>query len=212
MTVAYPLQWPQHKPRTPSYDRVHGRFGKRRERFGIEPITLSQGCKRVRDELGKYGKRFYRVDMDGIVISTMLQVRKTDGMPRSGQRKPDDPGAAVYFDLDNKPRCIPCDKYIRLEDNIAAIAGAIECLRTLERYDTSMAEAAYTGFDALPPPDHIMSRSWRDVLNYYGNSLHECESNYKSARAKSHPDRGGDVNIFNDVQKAWEQAQVELGN
>ena len=74
MTTAYPLQWQQHKPRTSLLDRIHGRFGKKKSQgYGIEPITLHQACKRVRDELGKYGKRYYRVDMDGIVISTMMQ-------------------------------------------------------------------------------------------------------------------------------------------
>lgn len=213
MTTAYPLQWPPQQKRTPKSERRYGRFGTR-EGYSTRSITLAGACRRVREELDKYTQpgRNYRVDMDSIIVSTMLRVRKTDGMPKSGQRMPEDPGAAVYFELDGRPRVIASDAFTRLEDNIAAIAGVIEALRKIERYGSQMAEAAYTGFDALPSPDFVVTRSWRDVLDYYGSSIREAKSAYMRARKIAHPDHGGSDSKFEEVNRAWKQAQSEIGD
>lgn len=207
-----PLCWPSWFPRTPAHKRTSARFGKRNDQgYGIKEITLAQAVRRVREQLSAFTKagRSYRCDPDAVIISSDLLLRN-DGLPRSGQRKPDDPGVAVYFTLDGKDRCIPCDMYLRIEDNLAAVAATLEALRTIERHGSQMFEAAFTGFDALPSPDHLMSRSWRDVLDYYGDDLTECERCYQRKRKAAHPDHGGNAAAFDDVQRAWEQAQGEL--
>jgi len=73
---AYPLCWPAHKPRTSNEDRQYGRFSKKDNRGWGGNISLHQATRRVVDELNKYTKygRTYRVDPDGIVISTNLKV------------------------------------------------------------------------------------------------------------------------------------------
>lgn len=75
-----------------------------------------------------------------------------------------------------------------------------------------MFEAAFSGFDALPPPDHAFSRSWQDVLDYYGQDIYEAELQYQRKRKATHPDHGGTTDQFNEVQNAWEQAKQELEN
>jgi hypothetical protein len=208
-----PLSWPSWFPRTPAHKRVSARFGKRNDRgYGLKEVTLSQATSRLFEQVRAYTKsgHRWRIDPDDVIISSDLQLRN-DGLPRSGQRKPDDPGVAVYFKLDGKDRCIPCDMYLRIEDNLAAIAATLEALRTIERHGSQMFEAAFTGFDALPSPDHVMARSWRDVLDYYGSSYSEAELCYQRKRKATHPDHGGTDEAFNEVQVAWKLAQEELG-
>lgn len=207
-----PLCWPTWFPRTPATERTWGRFGKRGDRgWGRSALTLAQARSRVLQQLSMFTKpgQTYRCDPDSIIISSDLAVRQ-DGLPRSGQRKPDDPGVAVYFILDGKDRCIPCDVYLRVEDNLAAIAATIEALRTIERHGSQMFEAAFTGFDALPSPDHVVGRSWRDVLDYYGDSFREAQQAYFRARKNAHPDHGGNTDAFHEVEQAWKQATEAL--
>lgn len=207
-----PLCWPHWKPRTKWQERKFGRFGTKGDRWGVKEITLAQARNRLFDELGKFTKsgHAWRCDPSDVIISTDLALRN-DGLPRSGQKKPDDPGVAVYFELDSKPRCIPCDQYNRIEDNLAAIAATVAALRTIERHGSQMFEAAFSGFDALPSPDFTVGRSWRDVLNYYGDDLAECKRQYRRAAKDAHPDAGGNDAAFSEVGEAWEQAQEALG-
>lgn len=207
-----PLCWPTWFPRTQASDRKRAQFGKKNDRgYGRKDLTLNEATRRVLDELWSFSSKskFYRCVADEAIISTNLDLR-LDGLPRSGQKTPSDPGVAVYFTLDGVQRCIPCDVYLRIEDNLAAVAATIEALRTIERHGSQMFEAAFSGFDALPSPDHVMSRSWRDVLDYYGNDYYEAEKAYQVARKKAHPDYKGSDKEFIEVQEAWQKAKQEL--
>ena len=176
-------------------------------------ITLSQAITRVREELERFTKvgQHHRVNVNDFIISTDLALRN-DGLPRSGQKKPDDPGVAVYFDLNDVSRCLACDQYFRIEDNLAAIAATLAALRTIERHGSQLFEAAFTGFTALPGPDHVVGRSWRDILDYYGSDIDECAHNYRKLRGEAHPDKGGSTESFDEVTRAWAQALVEIVN
>lgn len=211
--AASPLSWPPGKPRTPPNDLKQGRFGKRNSSgWGLKELSVAEARHRVIDALDKftrYGKA-YRVPPDSIIISTDLALRN-DGLPRSGQREPSDPGVAVYFKLDDQAQCIPCDVYNRIADNLAAIADCIEALRTLERHDASLMRAAFTGFAQLASPDAMARPHWRTVLNTDSSNLEEVRKAFRSALGVAHPDRGGSSEAFHRVQEAWAQAQNELG-
>lgn len=207
-----PLCWPNWFPRTEAGERKRAQFGTKNDRgWGKKELTLSQSTQRVLSELSSFTRngRPWRCNPDNVIISSDLELR-LDGFPRSGQKKPNDPGVAVYFTLDGVQRCIPCDVYLRIEDNLAAVAATIEALRTIERHGSQMFEAAFSGFDALPAPDHVVGRSWRDVLDYYGNHLFEAELQYQRKRKAAHPDHKGTEEQFIEVQNAWEQAKQEL--
>jgi hypothetical protein len=208
-----PLCWPAQHKRTDKDSRVYGRFGtKVHQNYGIASLTIAQACKRVLDQLSMFnrmGKR-PRCDIKNVIISSDLELR-SDGLPKSKSKKPTDPGAAVYFTLDGEQRVIPCDSYTTIEDNLAAVAATIEALRAIERHGSQMFKAAFTGFAALPGPDHILKRSWRDILDYYGNDYAEAEKQYRRQCSKTHPDKdGGNAAAFDEVQQAWKQAQGEL--
>lgn len=209
---ASPLSWPPGKPRTPANDRKQGRFGKRGgSGYGLKELTVAEARSRVTEALDKFTRsgQAYRVPPDSIIISTNLALRN-DGLPRSGQRDPSDPGAAVYFQLDGQNQCIPCDVYSRIADNLAAIADCIEALRTLERHDASLMRAAFTGFAQLASPEAMGRPHWRTVLNTDSHDPEEVRKAYKTAQRATHPDRGGSSEAFHAVQEAWSQAKAEL--
>lgn len=209
---ASPLCWPSGKARTPAAERKQGRFGKRNSNgWGLKELTVAEGRDRVLAALDRFTRagQNYRVPADTIIISSDLALRN-DGLPRSGQREPTDPGVAIYFELDGQQQCIPCDVYTRIADNMAAVADCIESLRTLERHDADLMRAAFTGFAQLASPEAMAMPHWRSVLTD-SNDLAEVRQAYRRASRDAHPDRGGSAEAFHRVQQAWEQAQQELG-
>ena len=210
--TASPLSWPAAKPRTPADERKNGRFGKRNSNgWGLKELTVAEARSRVTDALDKFTRsgQTYRVPPESIIISSDLALRN-DGLPRSGQREPSDPGVAVYFQLDGQAQCIPCDVYHRIADNLAAVADCIEALRTLERHDASLMRAAFTGFAQLASPEAMGRPHWRTVLDTDSNDINEVRKAFRSALGRVHPDRGGSNEAFHRVQEAWRKAQTEL--
>jgi hypothetical protein len=121
-------------------------------------ISIADGVQRVRLELDRMGIR----DAD-IVISTNLHLR-LDGLPKSGQAQPADPGAAVYWRTKDGQRCMAIDQYDRVEHNLAAIAATLDAMRAIKRHGgAEILDRAFTGFTALPAP-MAGGKPWRQVL------------------------------------------------
>ena len=192
ISEGYPLQWPSGWPRI-SYPT--------RARFQTSFATAVRELLRELDLLGA----------TDIVISSNLQLRR-DGLPYSNQRQPEDRGIAVYFNLNGEQQCIPCDKWDLTEDNIQAIRLTVAALRGLERWGAKeMVDAAFRGFKALPasgestPSDQ---RLWHEVLEVSPNASWEVvEAAYRRLLHKVHPDKGGSVQAFTEVQNAFKQAK-----
>lgn len=187
----YPLSWPQGWPR-----KKHS--GK--SRYGDRSID------KAREALS------YEVRLLGgmdLIISSNLQLRM-DGLPRSGQRQPDDKGVAVYFKYKDKPMCFACDSWNHVEDNIWAIKLTIEAIRQIERAGASeLLERAFRGFAALPAPNDV---NWCEVLQLPpGASFEEIRSTYRELVKRHHPDAGGNAEDFHRIQKAFEKAMEEKG-
>lgn len=170
MTTAYPLAWPTGWPRKTDSQRADARFG-RQQRSTVnytngtsaswshkKALTVSDGVKRVLDELRRLGAR-----PGCTVISTNVVLRQ-DGLPRSGQREPGDSGVAVYWhDLTGAPRVMAIDQYRAVADNLAAVAATLEAMRAIERHGgAQILERAFTGFTALPAP--AAPGSWRELI------------------------------------------------
>jgi hypothetical protein len=145
-----------------------------------------------------------------VIISSDLKLR-TDGLPLSGQREPDDQGVAVWWAEGDGHRVIALDKYHRIADNIYAVAKTIEALRGIERWGSGeILQRTFTGFTALP---HLSTDTWWSVLGVQAHTpTAEVEAVYKSKRSAAHPDRlTGSVTEFNLVQEAWNAFQKERG-
>lgn len=201
MIEAYPLCWPAGRPRA--------------HKFGRENARFDMSFSRARDEIVRQiemmcGKYEWMRRETGLIISTNVALRR-DGLPLASQRQPEDPGVAVYFTYKKRQMCFACDRWNRVEDNMQAIAKTIDALRGIARWGTGdMMEAAFTGFTALPAPGQT-SRNWRDVLGVGPDaSRQQIDDAYKRLRSQHHPDKGGSAEQFNEVQKAYEQAQREL--
>jgi hypothetical protein len=207
---AYPLAWPASKPRTPYHRRTRAKFRSGKgawtsDSFGnsryesAKALTVAGARERVLKELD-------RIDARYAVLSTNLETR-LDGLPRSGQRMPDDPGVALYFQLKAKPIVLACDRYDRVEDNIAAIAAHIDAMRTAERHGVGSFEEMFAGFTALPPA--MAPDDWRAVLGE-PKSLAEAESTYREKMKTAHPDVGGTNAAAAALNAAIEMARQVL--
>lgn len=212
----YPLTWPQGWRRTPPGKRMNGKFNKSvkvRTNDGSSytrksDLTVYDSVTRVLEELRMFG-----VLEGDAIISTNLPVR-LDGLPRSDARKPQDPGVAVYWERPSdhgKTKVMAIDAYDEVADNLAAIAATLEAMRAIERHGGAVIlDRAFEGFVALMAPGQT-PLPWRDVLEAHGvNDLAEVERLYKEARSAAHPDTGGNDDLFNQVQRAWKEAQEEL--
>lgn len=191
---SYPLDWPPGWAR--SRTKQFARFGDK---------TLNKAIDGLMHELSLLGA-------NNIVVSANLAIRKSDGLPKSGQRQPEDRGVAVYFSLNKKPQCIPCDKWTTIEDNVWAIKKTVEALRGLERWGAKeMVNAAFTGFKALPETSGTINKPWWEILGLDSNTdLFHAEEKYRKLAFICHPDRGGSQAEMAELNGAIEQARTNL--
>lgn len=202
MIESYPLYWPEGRPRTPQHARERARF--------------DMSFSRARDEVTRQvelmtGKYSWMVKEAGLIISTNLPLRR-DGLPLASAKAPNDPGVAVYFTYKKKQVCFACDRWVKIEDNMQAIAKTIDALRGIARWGTGdMMEAAFRGFAALP--ETVSVRPWRDVIGVgpNENDLAVIRGHYRSRAFHLHPDRGGNDAAMAELNAAMRQAEQELG-
>ncbi len=192
---AYPLSWPEGWPRTkfrrPSPFTRSNAYSARRH-------SMQESCDMLEAELNRLGAR-------KAVLSTNVQ-RRVDGLPYSGRAQPQDPGAAVYFELKAKPVSLACDRWDRVEDNVWAIAKHIEALRGQQRWGVGSIEQAFRGYTALPAPGETYGAAWWNTLGVPINSTpDQVKQAYRILVRKHHPDAGGDSELFHRVQRAWDE-------
>lgn len=187
MTEAYPLQWPANWPRTPKPTRA---------RFDTSLAGARDGLL--------YELRL--MNATNIVINSNMELRR-DGLPYAKQSNLDDTGVAVYFTLYGDQRCIPCDRWDTVEDNLQAVRKTIEALRGLDRWGAkAIVDAAFSGFKALPAAATVSDEHWYDVLGVDPfASPEQIRQAYKNLVKRHHPDIGGDPVEFDRIKKAYEQ-------
>jgi len=207
MIAAYPLQWPEGWPRTKSHSRAHGKFSIRRGSNSMaQDLSVFDGVERVLLELSRFG-----VGRDDIVISTNLKTR-LDGLPRSDQRAPDDPGVAVYWETRRGGRKVMAvDRYQKVADNLAAVAATLDAMRAIERHGgAQILDRAFTGFTALPSP--AAARTWREVIGVpaFVRDMPSVRIAYRRRASELHPDKGGSHGAMTELNLALAAAEKEL--
>lgn len=219
---AYPLNWPEGWRRTNPGQRERAKFGKAGKYQGYDnnkrwiparDLTIEEGTQRLLKELRALG-----VETGDSIISTNLKLR-LDGLPRSDQKRPEDPGVAVYWQRreDKAHKVMAIDRYDTVQDNMAAIAATLDAMRAIERHGgAAILDRAFTGFVALPAPGQTARRPWRDILGVPDDDkrLTTAEAQYRLLRSRYHPDKNGGVEMpeWHQLQAAWHDANVELGN
>jgi hypothetical protein len=188
MAEAFPLSWPTGVP------RVRRSL---RSQFGTH--SVAEGVKEIRRQLTLLGARLP-------VISSNIPL-KADGNPYSDPGRMADPGVAVYFQLNGKPYCLPCDRWDRVEHNFWAIAKHIEAMRGMQRWGVGSVEQQFAGFKTL-----TAGESWWDVLECLPSAdIDTINAQYRSRARSAHPDAGGSHEMMARLNQARENALTQLG-
>ncbi len=153
-----------------------------------------------------------------IVIQIDVEERelRLDGWPRSDAR-PTSPRVLVSLESKHGPLAYPCDRFDRWQDNLRAIALALEALRKVDRYGVTTHGEQYTGWRALPASVNgdgfatvgdaaeFIAEHCDDDPVEIGSRFNVFREAYRAAALRLHPDRnGGDDADFKKLQKARE--------
>lgn len=168
-------------------------------------MTVDRAADSLFDELRKLGASTY-------ILSTNVPRRK-DGLPYANVRPDgDDPGAAVYFTYQDKPTTMACDHYFYVNQNVRALALTIESMRAIERYGASdMMERVFRGFTALP---ERAGEYWRDIFGFEKEkkvTVDDVEVAFRRLAHVAHPDKGGSLEVWQQLVLARENAKKDLG-
>jgi len=191
MIFQEPLQWPNQQPRT-----------KNQKRANFANHSITKGSNELTSELKLLGAK-------NVIITSDLRQRKDNMGPWSNQRI-DEPGIAVYFELNGEPKTMACDKWDRIEHNIWALCLSIKAIRGLERWGGSeFLDGLFTGFKALPAPGQSAEmevRYFSDVTN-----PEHLQLKFKQLAKQLHPDtEGGDSEKFQEMMKQHKQLKENL--
>ena len=105
---------------------------------------------------------------------------------------------------------MPCDKWSRGEDNIAAVAKHVEAIRGMTRWGVGDVMAAFAGYKALPPAT-ALEASWWEVLKIESTATREeIEAAWKAMAAEHHPDSGGTHDRMAEINSARDRARRDL--
>lgn len=195
----FPLEWPIGWKRTDPAKRIDAAF--RTKHTVDQRLSVILATGRLENECDRLGA-------DSPVLSTNVSLR-LDGRPRSDEN-PRDPGAAIYFRFKGRATVLAADRYLRVADNIAAIAGHIEALRRVERYGVGTIEQALAGYKALPADS---AADWRTVFGFPKTErppMEFVERRFRELARTAHPDAGGTDEGMAHLNRARDFALDEL--
>jgi hypothetical protein len=133
----------------------------------------------------------------------------------------------VSFHSPKGPLSFPCDTFDSWEDNLRAIALALEALRKVDRYGVTSNAEQYKGFAQLPAPEksgangfktpaeaahfiaQLMQSDWTQSNVLRGRE--SLDTAYKYAARKAHPDTGGSHESFVKLQAARDYIASSYG-
>jgi len=188
--TSYPLYWPVGWPRAP-----------RRRRASFRDSNVYVETQEVRAELQRLGAR-------AVIVSANLQLRN-DGVPYAGQKTPSDTGIAVWFELRSgaawQQHVLACDRWDKAEHNLRAIALHIDSLRGQGRWGVGSVQQAFQGYKALP--ERAGGVPWWEILGVDPQASRDAvERAFKRRAHERHPDKGGAIDAWHELQQAREQA------
>jgi len=141
-------------------------------------------------------------------IAMREQDFRIDGMPRA-TAKPEHPGVILNVESRTGPLSFPCDTFTSWQDNLRAIALALEALRRLDRYGITPRSEQYAGWKQLPsageqaPAGVTADEAERQLRLAAGDMDSPLDRVYRAARAGAHPDRnGGDRSGWDAAEEA----------
>jgi hypothetical protein len=150
---------------------------------------------------------------------------RLDGYPRASARAAS-PGIILAFDSKYGPLRYPCDTYTDWEDNLRAVALAMEALRKVDRYGVTKRGEQYTGWKALPSGGASATTMGADhaavwLCNQAGSRYLASDvltrrdvanDAYRDAAKQLHPDAGGDTEAFQRLQEVKRALDAHHGS
>lgn len=160
-----------------------------------------------------------------LLIALRPEDFRLDGLPRAG-RVAAHPGIVLSFESKHGPLSYPCDTFDRWEDNLRAIALALEALRKVDRYGVTKRGEQYRGFLAIEataaPAGFVTAEEALRFLAVQTDMTVDPALSMASAYSSSdiarilrraqfatHPDQGGDASIFHRVSLAEAKLREE---
>jgi hypothetical protein len=186
------VEWPiELGERTPRHERT---------RNNHYEVTLSRAFKKLEEELE-------RLDVDDFRYSFDAPSREVDGRPYKNA-KPDDPAFLLRWTKGGEQFAVGCDAYSRLRDNVRTVGLYVNEKRMMESRDVATGDSEFSNL-RLPAPDDVEARSGRrarDVLDVRPHaSREEIREAYREKIKEVHPDNGGTVEAFREVQDARDE-------
>lgn len=165
------------------------------------PNPQDQGwvtCRdRLLDTIAKWQKKYKAV---GVTI-------ECPAAPRYGSRfgTPADRAVSVTFSAGKHvDRTVTIDRFERPVDNLWALAIGLDAVRLNEL--RGLDDVARQVYQALPAP---RQRSPWEVLGLpAGSDLDVIEAVYRTKAKRLHPDAGGTVEAFRELQEAYEAVKA----
>src|SRR5690606_7972875 len=126
---------------------------------------------------------------------------RLDGRPYADAR-PEHPGIILTLQSKHGALSYPCDTYTTWQDNLRAIALALEALRKVDRYGVTKRGEQYRGFLAIEataaPAGFVgVDDAWMWLLRLTGGDAtvrtpETARGVLRAAQRRAHPDHGGD--------------------
>lgn len=184
ISFVYPDQWPRGRAKEGGLKQAAWKhYGKR--------LNFDQAVSRLAEQVTLVTKPGRNWRMTELTLGTNFELR-IDGRPRRDRGYPFDTAVTFFFELDGQPHVLACDRWNRIEDNIAAIAAHIEALRGQERWGVSDLKQAFAGHVALPAPAPSGSEPWWQVLGVRPDATDsEIDQAWRDKMRTAHPDRPG---------------------
>ena len=191
----------EHWPGTKTQFRKSSQF---KARWG-------QTLQLLRRELNHIGAR------DAVIHAEVSDADvRNDGELRANAR-PRGPGVIVAFEHRKRGWLqFPCDTFNHWQDNVRAIALALEALRKVDRYGVTKDAEQYAGFRALPSSTSEtigFAAAKEHIENLTGDAI--LPENFDTIRRRAlraaHPDTGGSEEVFNLTQAALGEIETRFG-
>lgn len=153
------------------------------------------------DTMDLLDRELFQLQAKNVILQAYVdrsQLR-LDGMLRASAR-PSRPGVILTFDSRFGPLSYPCDRFDDWQDNVRAIALALEALRKVDRYGVTRRAEQYKGWAKLPDPskDHGFStaeEAWGFICwaaQMKDQPMDEFKAVWSAAVKQYHPDRNPD--------------------
>lgn len=193
---AFPLNWPVGYKRT-----------EHRKDSGFRQ-TAGKAQDSLKSALNRLGAK-------EIIVSSNAMLQRDGSMYADAMGIQSDPGVAVYFKYKGNPVVLCCDTFMRIWENVYAIAKTVENLRTIERYGVSdFLNRSFTGFAELPPPMITpFKRTWHEVLGVPKNAnAFQIKEAFRIKASMVHPDKGGTNEQFQEAKNAFDEAMQQFNS